>query len=524
MIASKPGEMNKSYKFLDPAYTFKLRKRAILTISLLALLGNISSVGLVIIGITGRFDPVRNSGSIAIVSVSILAIILALFDRVATAATLFCLVAVGAISLAVNHNGIISPSAILYFLVIIVSGLLISPIAEIVFGLLSAGSYLGVAIYLISNTPNPPASYGSNVALVTAVLIITSSVLFLFTNNLNRIASSARSQAEELEKANRLLMSRRELELETTHQVGQLSETLGELFSKQSTANEEQVELISEVASTTQELDAAARRIANNALSVSTMAEKALKSAEAGQHAALDGVDAIGSLRTRVENIAQSVRYLNNQIERISEVSDIIGDIADETNLLALNATIEAAGAREYGKRFAAVAEEIQRLSRRTSAAVEQIQEVISEIIQASEKSLFATEEGMLQAKEGETLVQRLIAANNEIINMVNQTADLATSIATSTQQQRTASEQIVSNVQRISISSTGLVQFSAQVSQIIANLEAGTARLVETAEEYPIEDETPSNSDLLEELDREELKIIESLNESLTASTPRSQ
>jgi methyl-accepting chemotaxis protein len=214
------------------------------------------------------------------------------------------------------------------------------------------------------------------------------------------------------------------------------------------------------------------------------MAEKALKSAEAGKGAALDGVLAITSLRSRVENITQSVRYLNTQIERISEVSDIIGEIADETNLLALNATIEAAGAREYGKRFAAVAEEVQRLSRRTTAAVEQIQEVVSEVIQASNKSLETTEEGMRQAQQGEDLVEQLSVANEEIITLVNQTSELATSIATSTQQQRAASEQIVDNIHRISITSGELADFSLRVSHIIDTLEASTTRLMSNEED----------------------------------------
>jgi methyl-accepting chemotaxis protein len=224
------------------------------------------------------------------------------------------------------------------------------------------------------------------------------------------------------------------------------------------------------------------------------MAEKALKSAEAGQGAAQDGVMAIASLRSRVENITQSVRYLNTQIERISEVTDIIGEIADETNLLALNATIEAAGAREYGKRFAAVAEEVQRLSRRTTSAVEQIQEVVTEVIQASNKSLETTEEGMRQAQQGEDLAEQLSAANEEIITLVNQTSELATSIATSTQQQRAASEQIVGNIHRISITSSELADFSLRVSHIIDTLEASTTRLMRTEEE---KQDKPSNEEL---------------------------
>ncbi len=485
---------NQPYKYLNEYYNLRLRKRLIYTVALLTILGNGIRVGVQIYN-TGTFDASKSIGTISISLAAIIAILLTAFNRIRVAGSIFGVVGVFGVSAGIYTTNLNNSIPILYIMIIIISGALIAPFAALIFGILSTASYLGVAIYLISNIPGKaPIELGSNVALVGTVLIVSSFVLFLFNNSLSRIAAEGRVQAEELRRTNEQLLLQREAELGTNQQIQDISEQLGIIFEKQNEATEEQVMLVNEVASTTQELDAAARRIANNALTVSTMAEKALKRAEAGQGAALDGVMAITSLRSRVENITQSVRYLNSQIERISEVTDIIGEIADETNLLALNATIEAAGAREYGKRFAAVAEEVQRLSRRTTAAVEQIQEVVSEVIQASNKSLETTEEGMRQAQQGEDLVEQLSAANVEIITLVNQTSELATSIATSTQQQRAASEQIVGNIHRISITSSELADFSLRVSHIIDTLEASTTRLMSSEEE---KEEKSTNKEL---------------------------
>jgi methyl-accepting chemotaxis protein len=436
----------------------------------------------VFINNSGSINIGRISGSLGIVLVAILAIILTWYNRVELAGIFYCTFGLISVTFAVYNGGLSSNAPMLYFVIIVVAGAIISPIAVLVVGFASSFSYLIIALYLLNQIENPTSTYGTNIALISSILIIASAVLYIFSFALDRIASSARYQANELKDANERLLEQRDLEIETSRQINVLSEALAELFKRQNTATEEQVLLVNEVASTSNELDAAARRIANNALSVSVIAEKALKSAQTGQEAAQDGVTAIATLRNNVENITYSVRYLNTQIERIGEVTDIIGEVADETNLLSLNATIEAAGAGEYGKRFAAVADEIQRLSRRTTTAVEQIQEVVNEIIQASEKSLQTTEDGLRQAQQGESLVVRLIEANNDIITIVNQTAELATNIASSTYEQRNASGVIVESVQRISLASKELASFTIEVSEVIHKLEGNATLLISQA------------------------------------------
>lgn len=86
----------------------------------------------------------------------------------------------------------------------------------------------------------------------------------------------------------------------------------------------------------------------------------------------------------------QHIQRLGEQMEALSPLVGVIGDIAMQTNLLALNAAIEAAHAGGAGRGFAVVADEVRKLSTQTALAAEDIARKISAAIQgvASELAL----------------------------------------------------------------------------------------------------------------------------------------
>lgn len=80
----------------------------------------------------------------------------------------------------------------------------------------------------------------------------------------------------------------------------------------------------------------------------------------------------LSEINSSIQEVAEVVKALGTDSERVSASLSIITEIADQTSLLALNAAIEAARAGEQGRGFAVVAEEVKALSNRTKeAAVE---------------------------------------------------------------------------------------------------------------------------------------------------------
>lgn len=131
--------------------------------------------------------------------------------------------------------------------------------------------------------------------------------------------------------------------------------------------------------------------IANTVLDVNQLTSKASTMNESSIEAMeiLEELQDINrQTKGAIDMIYSQTNTTNVSAKKIREATNIITDIADETNLLSLNASIEAARAGEQGRGFAVVASQIQKLAEQSDKAAKDIQDIISMLLKDSNQAV----------------------------------------------------------------------------------------------------------------------------------------
>ncbi len=164
-------------------------------------------------------------------------------------------------------------------------------------------------------------------------------------------------------------------------------------------------------------------------------------------------------------HLATSVNQLKIQADKINNITKVVTDISEKTNLLALNAAIEAARAGESGKGFSVVADEVRKLAEQSSVSVGEIKELIKNITSTIENITSETsnqvseiEKDIKYADESKSSFAKIVESTQSTFSAVAQINELAESTMKIT-------SNVTELIKEISSTTQESVAFSEEVS-----------------------------------------------------------
>ena len=232
---------------------------------------------------------------------------------------------------------------------------------------------------------------------------------------------------------------------------------------------------VTETTTTMDELEASSRHAAEQASAAVEAAKQAFSASEEGAKSLGEGLDGMFLLENKVDAIADQIVNLSTQASQISNISQLVIDFANQTNMLALNSSVEAVRAGEHGKGFAVVANEIRKLADQSQQSADRINNLVSDIQKSINETVMVTEEGTKTVKTGVEIAKRTESAFSEIQGSVNQVVLNNQQVSLNLKQQVDAIQQVVDAM--------GLINRGAkETASGLTQTKVGTEQLTDAA------------------------------------------
>jgi methyl-accepting chemotaxis protein len=236
-------------------------------------------------------------------------------------------------------------------------------------------------------------------------------------------------------------------------------------------------------------LSASSTQIAEYSESVVDIARRTYENSRQGSDAMQRLVTRMEDIRSDNQSALTEIIGLGGKSKEISKIMKMINTVADQTKLIAFNASLEASSAGEAGKRFGVVAAEIRRLADSVTESTEEIEKKVGEIQESISRLVITSEKGTVGINQGMAESSSTAGFLSALVEGASETTRSAQQISFSTQQQKTASTQVVIALREIVTASSDTARSVRRISDIAQEMTQLSANLKERVGRFTLDE-----------------------------------
>jgi len=285
---------------------------------------------------------------------------------------------------------------------------------------------------------------------------ITASPLWDLDNNLLGACMLLADETEIHEQQDRILALNERITA-SVKKAQEISERQGNVFlrlreqlEKTSRTAQSQGNASEETVRRVREMNATLESLARRAKQTTDETRATRQEAEDGSRVVNETMGCINRVADYAGRTEKGMQALGSQAEGITNVVELIKDIADQTNLLALNAAIEAARAGEAGRGFAVVADEVRKLAEKTMIATADVNNSISALQTEVTHNMSLTNETMQLTRTATDFAEKSGQSLARIVHIADNAVSEVLAISDATAEQNRAGHVIAAAINEV--------------------------------------------------------------------------